>query len=152
MSFTGGQRITAAQLNLTTGGSYTTTFVPTWSQSGGSPAIGNGSIVTSYTQIGKTCIGHYQFIFGSTTNFGTGSNAWNFSLPVAPVAPLADFFNIGSWSALSATNFYSGSAYMNTSGAMGLFTYGSSTSVMNTNPATWVSGNYLMIDFAYQTT
>ena len=127
-------------------------YTPTWTQSGASPAIGNGTITGAYIKIGRTVLGRIEIAFGSTTNFGSGTNPWIFSLPLTPTVPAANLRSIGSWSGLPSTTFYAGNAYMNTGGAMGLIVSGSSSSVETTNPATWTSTGYLEISFQYETT
>ena len=151
--WTAGQRVLASDLNLATGQqAWTTSFVPIWALPGGSPALGNGTVNTGYLKLGRLCSGRYQYTFGSTTTFGTGTNAYNFTLPLSANTPASNFWNIGSWSGLSGPDFYSGSAYLTTSGVMQLFYSGVSTSVGPVVPNTWASGGYLQIDFSYETT
>ena len=153
LPFTAGQRVLASDLNTACGlSAWTTTFVPSWTQTGGSPSIGNGTIVTGYQKVGRVCVGRYQYTFGSTTNFGTGTNPWLFTLPLTPVTPGANFWNLGSWSGLSAGAFFSGSAYLTSAGLMSLFADNSSTSVEGTTPATWANGGFFEISFTYETT
>ncbi len=56
-----------------------TAYTPTWTSSGTAPAIGNGSIVGAYMQVGKTFDFRIALTAGSTTTFGTGQ--YSFSLP-----------------------------------------------------------------------
>lgn len=153
LPFTAGQRVLASDLNAATQqGAWTTTFVPSWTQSGGTPSIGNGTIVTGYGKTGRIVTVRYQYNFGSTTNFGTGANPWNWTVPVAAAVPDSNFWNVGSWSAFAATTFYTGSVRLETTGVIGLFVSNSTQSVHTTNPATWVSGNYLQMSFQYEST
>jgi hypothetical protein len=57
-----------------------TSYTPTITADGGGFAINNGTLTGRYKQVGKTVFFKLKFIFGSTTNAGTGH--WNFSLPV----------------------------------------------------------------------
>jgi hypothetical protein len=55
-------------------------YTPTITADGGGFTLGNGVITGRYKQIGKTVFFLVKFVYGSTTNPGTGH--WNFSLPV----------------------------------------------------------------------
>lgn len=58
------------------------TFPPSWTGSGGTPTLGNGTLSCRWMQHGDIVIAHYYFNFGSTTVVaGTGS--WSFTFPVA---------------------------------------------------------------------
>lgn len=57
-----------------------TAYTPTITADGGGFSLGNGTISGRYKQLGKTVYFHVKFIYGSTTNPGSGH--WNFSLPV----------------------------------------------------------------------
>lgn len=63
-------------------------WTPTWTTTTGlaTPAFGNAALTCRYAVSARTCWGHFNVVFGSTTNFGTtptnGDN-WQFSLPVA---------------------------------------------------------------------
>jgi len=153
LPFTAGQRVLASDLNTACGlSAWTTSFVPTWTQSGGAPAFGNAVVVTGYQKVGRVCVGRYQFTFGSTTNFGTGVQPWLFTLPLAGVAPASNLWNIGSWSGDPAGTFFVGSTYINSSGLLGLLVNSSANSVETTNPGTWANGNFLEVSFQYETT
>lgn len=79
-----GQRITADRLNAIT--PIWQTWTPTWSTSTGNntPDIGNGTFNCAYARTGDTITANFDVIFGSTTDFnsGTGSDNWLFTLPV----------------------------------------------------------------------
>ena len=53
------------------------TYTPSWTGTGVS--IGNGTLEGRYIKIGKQVTTHIRFVFGSSSNAGSGS--WNFSLP-----------------------------------------------------------------------
>lgn len=57
-----------------------TAYTPTITASGGGFALNNGTLTGRYKQVGKTVFFKLKFIYGSTTNSGSGH--WNFSLPV----------------------------------------------------------------------
>jgi hypothetical protein len=153
LPFAAGQRVFASDLNSATQqGPWTTGFVPLWTQTGQTPSFGNAVVTTGYAHTGRVVTGRYQFTFGSTTNFGSGTNPWNFTLPVAPVVPASNFWNIGSWSALCGGTFFTGAIRVEATGALGFFVNNSTQSVNTTNPGTWVSGNYLQLNFQYEST
>ena len=54
------------------GGGWTS-FSPSalWTGSGTNPAIGNGSSLGAYLQVGKTLYVRYYIVMGSTTTYGT---------------------------------------------------------------------------------
>lgn len=54
-------------------------YTPTWSASVSNPAIGNGSILGFYRQVGDTIFGSIRLATGSTTTYGSG--VYSFSLP-----------------------------------------------------------------------
>jgi hypothetical protein len=56
----------------------TTSYTPSWTAAT-NPAIGNGTIVGSYTQVEKTVYFRVVISFGSTTTFGSG--AYTITLP-----------------------------------------------------------------------
>jgi hypothetical protein len=55
-------------------------FTTTWGSGGTAPAIGNGTIASSYSQIGKTVSFRIVLTAGSTTTFGT--SYYTFTVPV----------------------------------------------------------------------
>lgn len=56
-------------------------YTPAWTSTGTQPAVGNGSIVGAYSQVGKTVNYNIVLTLGSTSTVGTG--IYFFSLPVA---------------------------------------------------------------------
>lgn len=78
--------ITPAKLQTGTGSSWAwQTFTPTWTGSGGNPAIGNGTLEAYYIQIGKTVNFKISILTGGTTTYGSGN--YRFSFPVTPITP-----------------------------------------------------------------
>lgn len=58
-----------------------TAFTPTWAATGSAVALGNGTNVGWYRQLGKKVEFYGKTSFGSTTTFGTINYQW--ALPVA---------------------------------------------------------------------
>jgi hypothetical protein len=76
-------QILTADSTAATGLSYTgdwIAYTPSWTSSGTSPAIGNGTLTGGYRRIGQQIDFWMELTAGSTTTFGTGS--WRFSLPI----------------------------------------------------------------------
>lgn len=79
-----GLTLDATGLKLSGGGSAWTAYTATITGSTTNPALGNGSIESTYQQVGKTVDVSIEINIGSTTTRGVG--AWRFALPVAPIA------------------------------------------------------------------
>jgi hypothetical protein len=82
-----GEKPTAATMNthirdqLNALGDAWTAFTPTWTAATTNPAIGNGTIVGAYRQIGKAVDFNIVITMGSTTTYGSG--AYSLTVPVA---------------------------------------------------------------------
>ena len=61
-------------------------WTPTWSTTTAAniPSFGNATVECEYCQTGDLVMARFQVVFGSTTSFGGGTAAdnWTFSLPV----------------------------------------------------------------------
>ena len=64
-----------------------TTFTPTWTSTGTTPAIGNGTLAGRYLVVGKTVFVRVFLLWGSTTSSGTG--LWLFATPFVTNTSLA---------------------------------------------------------------
>jgi len=56
-----------------------TSYAPTWTGSGGNPALNNGTLLGRYTKVGKKVTVAIDLLIGSLTTRGAG--AWSFGLP-----------------------------------------------------------------------
>ena len=65
-------------------------FTTTWGSGGTAPAIGNGTIASSYSQIGKTVSFRIVLTASTTTAFGT--SYYTFTVPVTAAAGAAGSF------------------------------------------------------------
>jgi hypothetical protein len=86
------------------------TWALQWTLFGGSGlALGNGTILTNYTQEGKRIAFSFSISMGSTTNYtGSGAGFYAFTLPVLCVDPqqvnlVASLWNAGGASVIPAT-------------------------------------------------
>jgi len=62
-----------------------TSYTPAWTTTTGAhiPTIGNGVYSCTYTRVGRLILVRFKVVFGSTTNFnsGTASDNWTWTLP-----------------------------------------------------------------------
>lgn len=118
-------------------------YTPTWTATGGTPTVGNGSLVGEYVKDGELCHLRIQLTVGSTTT-STGT-VWMFTLPFLSVGAAAGSVVVydASASAQSATahvNNNSGLVYLNTgSGLAG-----------STTPMPWAVGDYFGLSLTYR--
>ena len=150
-----GETLTAALLNthlrdnLKAIGDPWTAYTPTWTATTTNPAIGNGTIVGSYSEVGKWIRFRLKVTMGSTTTYGSG--AYLFSLPVAPLASLSsDAFNVqGVVFDTSATARAFRSGYLG--GASALALADQAGAVVNaTVPFTLANGDSISITGSYE--
>ena len=120
-------------------------YTPTWTATGGTPTVGNGTLSGSYIAYGDVCTFQMSLVLGSTTSLGT-TTAWAFSLPVT---------------ASGANDVFAAYVHDAWTGIYPAVGIGSSTTVQlraasggtvgyNT-PFTWVSGDGLAISGTYRT-
>jgi len=131
-----------------------TSYTPVWGASGTAPAIGNGTIVGSYLQIGKRVDYKILVTFGSTTTFGTGN--YTFSLPVATISGLPAWFPMGTWMGTASGTVLGGLAsWQSTTTISGLNhsvgTSGAQSSQVGTTmPVTWANTNTIYFAGSYE--
>ncbi len=161
LAFSSGEEPPASKLDDLV--SVWLTATPAWTTSGTQPAIGNGTRITRYKQVGRICHFRIGFKFGSTTTFGTGQ--YSFGLPVTPKDPGSPFDSwehIGMFKGLdaSASNHIFGQALRNTGSSVILWNNARSTitpvaegiqTLNATNPFTWATTDYLNIWGSYET-
>lgn len=124
-------------------------YTPSWTSSGTTPTLGNGTLTGSWTQIDKTVHGRIKLTIGSTTNGGTG--AWSFSVPTArgtneslDAAGVA-FLNQG------VSNRYSGTTQETSSVAFAVLVSGSITNALGVGvPVAYAAGHTLAVHFTYE--
>lgn len=88
--------LTASNNRLTLLEGGFTAFTPAWTSSGTAPAIGNGTLLGAYKQVGKSLTVRLFWQAGSTTTFGTGT--YSLSVPVNITAGIsAQVPHFGAW-------------------------------------------------------
>ena len=125
-----------------------TSYSPTWTASGGTPSLGDGSLTGRYILAGDLCHLTVNLVFGSTTS-GTGSN-WVFSLPAA-LYPATR--GIVSWVANDyGTMVYSGLSQIEVGSTTTpwLFRDASVSGVSSGAPHTWAASDSLTISATYE--
>lgn len=121
-----------------------TSFTPVFTAAGGSPAVGNGTISGEYRRVGKTVNYRGAFVFGSTSNAGTGE--WYMSTPHTANSP--DFVTGSAFAHDSGTAYYAGICAMR-SAATKLNFVTSATQIGATTPFTWANGDRLIWNVTY---
>lgn len=148
--------LTNAMLSTTAGelGGSWTSYTPTWTSTGTQPAIGNGTIVGKYLQIGKLVFFRIVLTFGSTTSVGTGS--YRLSLPTtANETAVGLMLPMGQWGISAAAN-YAGHVDLVSSTTVGALTHSTTTGgqsggeVTHNSPLTWANGNVFAIKGFYE--
>lgn len=119
-----------------------------WTSAGTAPAIGNGTIVAKYVQLGKLVIYSGIITMGSSTTYGS-PNSWLVSLPVATYAgaPGVGVSHMNLFGTASSSRggdvIFSGLTQL-------LFFAGSGGPATNTTPFTWTSGSSLRWTIVYE--
>lgn len=157
VNLTGGQiafpATQSASSNVNTLDDYEEgTYTPTWTATGGSPlpSIGNGTLTGAYIKIGQFVMVTVSLTGGSTTVWGTTSDAWTMSLPFQAIG--AVFYGVGNAGDAGVSN-YPLLVTLAASGTTVRFIKtttnvpGSFTSV---EPFTWGTGDTLQFTICYR--
>jgi len=132
-----------------------TAYTPTWAADTGSVSIGNGQIVGSYKQIGKTVFFTARIQLGSSSSV-SGSSGWRVGLPVTSVASPSVIANatyldngVAYYNGV-ANNEYNGSTTYVSPLCLVTGVTGTLTQVGSTQPFTWGNQDSLLITGTYQ--
>ena len=124
-----------------------TSFTPTWTGSGGNPAIGNGTLAGAYLQIGKTLHLRIWMKAGTTTTFGSGT--WDFLLPNSLAVSSAYTQTLHVFAIDNGTANYSDAAYIGLGGittTLRVAQTGGTGSYGSAVPFTWTTSDELAIE------
>ena len=125
------------------------TYSPTWS--GGSPAIGNGTLTGSYIQVGKLLLFRINWVSGSTTTYGSGAYTFG-NLPANSNEPTGSAIGYASINDTSVTTDRQGGwvAWQNGANGVGL---GDLTArrVGAAVPQTFATGDQITVKGIYET-
>lgn len=139
-------------------------YTPTWTQSGGSPAVGNGSLQGSYCRVGDLVHVVVRLLVGATTNKGTGTSPWLFSLPpglpgdttktaLANAGTTANLFNAVQNSVAGAITYGRCVMTTQTSGLDAVqFVTSAGANVHTTAPVSWATNDILQFSISYPVT
>lgn len=124
-------------------------YTPVWTASSVNPAIGNGSIVGRYLNLGGYCtIVRVIVTMGSTTTYGTGSYA--ISLPVTPELIAAGHFMAYVQDVSAGGTIYNGRGFISGSTVLLLNNDATITSTMTpTSPITFATGDLIHLFGVY---
>lgn len=123
-----------------------TSFTPVFTAAGGSPAVGNGTISGEYRRLGKIVEYRGAFVFGSTSNAGTGE--WYMSTPFTANTP--DFVTGSAFLHDSGTSYFSATCAMRSAATKLNFIYQASQ-VAATVPMTWATGDRIIWNVLFTT-
>lgn len=123
-----------------------TSFTPTWTGTGGTPSIGNGTISGRYMTYGKLAVVQISLVWGSTTTANTAT-AWLFTIGGLTGSSVT---NVGGAMAFdtSGSAFYNGVGYL--SDTTHLAAVCNNALVGATTPMTWASGDTLTLTVTIQ--
>ncbi len=125
-------------------------YTPMWTAAGGTPSVGNGSLVGRYRKTRYHCDVQIDLDVGSTTNTGGGGGAWKFSLPVAMTS---DNDIIGSALAFeSGVGWQVGCSLIDQSVSLSLITssfHGAGVQTKVDTPFVWANGHELWLSCSY---
>ena len=125
-----------------------TAYTPSWTSSGTLPALGNGTAVGYYNQIGKSVDFRFTLTFGSTSTFGTGN--YYFSLPIQAAAGYILFQPFGWAIGTPAGSRNNGVAVLNNTSTIQVMQPGGASMWAPTYPGAWASANYIQITGRYE--
>ena len=153
-TFTANSVLTASELNThlrdnLKAATEWTAYTPTWTATGGTPSVGDGSLTGRYIIAGNVCHLRINLTWGSTTS-GTGSN-WVFSLPSG--ATPATMRSLLMWVANDyGTRVYSGISQMEvgSTSTPWLFRDDSGDGIGATSPHTWAGSDTLTLSATYE--
>jgi hypothetical protein len=144
----GNYAVLSAQSGQSTGLQWAktaTSYTPSWRADGGSPSIGNGTLLGWWQRYGNLCEIRISMTIGSTTNKGTG--AWYFGLPFTSPA---GYGGTGAhYAEDAAVAGYRGLMAL-VNGSEFLFVTGTSGNVGATNPFTFNTGDFIEGQFVYE--
>lgn len=126
-----------------------TTYTPSWITSGVAPALGNGTLLGRYTEVGGFHWVQVMLTMGTTTTYGTGFFA--FTLPGSG-ANLASTDAVGSARLFdtSASAHYGATSVSPTGVNYVKMLFGSSGEVTGASPFTFATGDVVALSLLFQ--
>lgn len=147
---TTGQVLTAATMNQI--GAAWETYTPTWSGTGGTPTLGNGTLSGRWARIQKTAFLQIRLTWGSTTA-ATSISEWRFTFPtnLGP-ANLVNLGAIGSAAVLDSGTAVYRSVVLYQASPERFLIYASdgASTIGSTVPMTWTTNDQLTVNCTYE--
>lgn len=126
------------------------TYTPTWSGTGGTPSIGNGTLTGRYTTVGDVVILKIYMLWGSTTT-ANSATAWKFSIPITSANTIANFGLTYIRDAATANYIRDANIGVNSSLIDWQHKDASNTNSLAYNePITWTEGDNMTIEITYE--
>jgi uncharacterized protein (DUF697 family) len=145
--FSVGAVLTADQMNGI--GESMTAYTPTWTGTGGTPTLGNGTLTGLFTQVNKLVFFRFRLTWGSTTS-ATGVTEWRFTLPVAASGYLNNG-PVGFATVLdSGTALYRGIAFISTSTRIAIQPTDGVSTIGSVVPFTWTTNDAVQVAGFYE--
>lgn len=120
-------------------------YTPVITGSTTNPTIGDGTLTGHYTKIGKYVHAWVYWLFGSTTDKGSGT--YYISYPTAASSSMANY-TLGTWQMYHSSIHYSGLLRYNTT-VKGWGTVDGATWLSSTSPYSPAAGTYYKFEFSY---
>lgn len=122
-------------------------YACSWSQSSGTPpSIGNGTITASYQRTGYACLVSIRVVMGSSTSYGNGTSAYQFSLPFKGHLSI-DQRGLPAVVTIGGTTY---PCWASVGANEDVLTLGfNGQSVRLNHPAAWTAGSTLDLEFSY---
>lgn len=124
------------------------TYTPSWTATGGTPTLGNGTLSGRFTRAGYLVHFSFYFLFGSTTSVGT-TTAWTWTLPVTMSSSAPTYLPFSAYFLDSGVSEYIGMARRNSTTTFRVLTLGAAYTEYN-KPFTWTNGDSLTVTGTYE--
>jgi hypothetical protein len=130
---------------------YDTISTARWAADSGQPAIGNGSLASHWSRLGKRATVDLYFTPGSTTTFGNGHYYFADSfLTLMPMAPGAWAVGTALMYDDSARTYHTGVAEIEGNQVIRVIADGGQGRISPTVPFTWSANDTLKLTITYQ--
>lgn len=121
-----------------------TTYTPTWTGTGGTPTVGNGTLTGRYIVAGNLLTVRIDLLWGSTTS-STGVTVWRFALPSGRTASGMNVLAAQAYDSSAITNFAVNGFASPGATTVGVATHGGGNAGVSL-PFTWANADRLTIE------
>ena len=122
-------------------------YAMTWSATGGTPSLGDGTLAGNYLTVSKACFFRMELLWGSTTS-ASGTTAWTFNLPLVLAGSAPNVFT-AYITDLSAATITPTIAVPSSTVAFQFRTPAGGV-VGNALPMTWANGDRIVVAGMFQ--